>query len=246
MAKQKEEKKKKEKSLLQNLCGSDDKLYGFLSRYLYEDPLSAISEKNLDTLTEEAEKSGGFRPAMDKAIFEASQNADEKERYIEIIQNLASKTIDTMEQKKAKMEQEGHTDLAASLGRRIEGQQFIREKTENIIDIASKFYNEKLLELGETIKREERKAERKEAEKQERKIEQQEKTRREARQEERKDMGREERREAEKQDKKKELEAEERKKAREEERKEAEKQERRIEQQEKAGREARKEERREH
>ncbi|UCG66281.1 MAG: hypothetical protein JSW12_04430, partial [Deltaproteobacteria bacterium] len=60
MWKKKEE--KKEESLLKELCGDDAKLYDFLSRYLYENPLAAISKKDLDILTEEAEKSGDFRP----------------------------------------------------------------------------------------------------------------------------------------------------------------------------------------
>jgi hypothetical protein len=101
MWKKKEEKKeKKEESLLKELCGDDAKLYDFLGYYLYERPLEAISEKNLDILTEEAEKSGDFRPAVDKAIFEAAQNPGERERYIKVIQNLASKAIPAMKQKK--------------------------------------------------------------------------------------------------------------------------------------------------
>ena len=41
---------------------------------MYVDPLAALSKKDLDILTEEAEESGEFRPAVDKAIFEAAQN----------------------------------------------------------------------------------------------------------------------------------------------------------------------------
>jgi hypothetical protein len=75
MWKKKEEKKEEEKeeSLLKELCGDDAKLYDFLIYYMYEKPLAAISKKNLDILTEEAEKSGNFRSAVDKAIFEAAQ-----------------------------------------------------------------------------------------------------------------------------------------------------------------------------
>ena len=104
---------------MKELCGDDTKLYNFLSNYLYLNPLAAISKKDLDILTEEAEKSGNFRPAVDKAIFEAAQNPGEKERYINVIQNLASKTIHTTEQEKEKIEKEGLTVRAASLGRRI-------------------------------------------------------------------------------------------------------------------------------
>ena len=181
-------------------------------------PLAAISKKDLDILTEEAEKSGNFRPAVDKAIFEAAQNPGERERYIKVIQNLASKTLHATEQEKEKVEKEGLTDQAASLGRRIENQKFMSERAEDIINVASKFYNEKLVELGENVRREARgKRENGELEK----------AGREARKKERKEMGREEKREAEKQDEKR-----------------AEKEEWRTGELEKAGREARKKERR--
>jgi len=244
---EKEEKKeeKKEKNLLKELCGDDAKLYYFLSQSLYLNPLAAISEKGLDILTEEAGKNGNFRPAVDKAIFEGTQNPGERERYIKVIQNLALKAIHAMEQEKEKVEKEGLTDQAASLGRRIEDQQFMSERTEDIINVASKFYNEQLVELGEETGREARAGERKEAEREEGRIVELERTEREARKKERGKMGREEKREAEKQDKREELTAEERKEARGEERREAEREEERIEEQEKTEREARKEERRE-
>ena len=161
--KKKEDKKEeKEESLLKELCGDDAKLYDFLGYYLYERPLEAISEKNLDILTEEAEKSGDFRPAVDKAIFEAAQNPGERERYIKVIQNLASKAIPAMKQKKEKAEKEGLTDWGASLGRRLEHQKFMSERTEDIINAASKFYKEKLVEQGENVRREERREKREE------------------------------------------------------------------------------------
>ena len=234
----------KEESLLKELCGDDAKLYDFLSYYMYENPLAAISKKDLDILTEEAEKSGNFRPAVDKAIFEAAQNPGERERYIKVIQNLASKTIHATEQEKEKVEKEGLTDRAASLGRRIENQKFMSERAEDIINVASKFYNEKLVELGENVRREARGEERREAEREESRTEELEKAGREARKKERREMGREEKREAKKQDKREELAAKERKEARGEERKEAEREERRTGELEKAGREARKKERR--
>jgi hypothetical protein len=143
MWKKKEEKKEeKEESLLKELCGDDAKLYNFLSNYLYLNPLAAISKKDLDILTEEAEKSGN------------SQNLGERERYIKVIQNLVSKTINAMEQEKEKVEKEGLTDQAASLGRRIENEKFMSERAEEIINVASKFYNEILVELGENVRRE--------------------------------------------------------------------------------------------
>src|SRR4030043_211506 len=183
--KREEKKEEKEESLLKELCGEDAKLYDFLSNYLCENPLAAISKKDLDILTEEAEKSGDFRPAVDKAIFEAAQNPGERERYIKVIQNLASKTIHATEQEKEKVEKEGLTDRAASLGRRIENQKFMSERAEAIINVASKFYNERLVELGENVRREARGEERKEAERGERRTEELEKAGREARKKER-------------------------------------------------------------
>jgi len=234
---------KKEESLLQELCGDDTKLCDLLGNYLVLDPLAGISKKDLDTLTEEAEKSGDFRPAMDKAIFEASQNLGERERYIKVIQDLALKIIHAIEQDKEKVEKEGLIDRAASLGRRIEDQKFIGERTEDIINIASEFYNEKLVELGENVRREERGKESKRAESDEWITKRTEEAEREARKKERKGMGKEDRREAENQDSREKLAAEERKEARAEERREAERENERIEAQEKTEREARKEER---
>ncbi len=239
MWKKKEEKKEeKEESLLKELCGDDAKLCDFLSYYMYLNPLEAISKKDLDILVEEAEKSGNFRPAVDKAIFEAAQNLGERERYIKVIENLAWKSIHATEQEKEKAEKEGLTDHAASLGRRIENQKFMSERAEDIINVASKFYNEKLVELGESVTRE-----RREAEQEERRTEDLEKAGRETRKTERKEMGRKEKRESKKQDKREELAAKERKEARGEERKEAEREERRVEELEKEEREARRKER---
>jgi len=189
MWKKKEEKKeeekeeKKEESLLKELCGDDAKLYDFLSNYLFLDPLAAISKKGLDILTEEGKKSGDFRPAVDKAIFEGAQNPGERERYIKVIQNLALKTMHAIEQEK--VEKEGLTDRAADLGRRIGNQKFMSERAEDIIDVASKFYNEKLVELGENVRREARGEERQEAEREERRTGELEKAGREARKKER-------------------------------------------------------------
>jgi hypothetical protein len=239
-----EKKEEKEESLLKELCGDDAKLHDFLSNYIYLNPLAAISKKDLDILTEEAEKSGNFRPAVDKAIFEAAQNPGERERYIKVIQNLAPKAIHATEQEKEKVEKEGLTDRAAELGRRIEDQKFMSERAEDIVNVASKFYNEKLVELGEDVRREARVEERREAEREEWRTGELEKAGREARKKERREMGREEKRKAKKQDKREELAAKERKEARVEERREAEREERRIGELEKAGREARKKERR--
>jgi hypothetical protein len=238
-----EKKEEKEEGLLKELCRDDAELYAFLSNCLYFNPLAAISKKDLGILTEEAERSGDFRPAVDKAIFEASQNPGEKESYIRVIQNLASKAIHAMEQEREKAEKEGPTDQVARLERRIKNHRFMSERTEDIINVASEFYSEKLVELGENVRREAREEKRREAEREGWRIANLEKAQQEARKEERSGMGREEKREAERQDKREELAAEERKEARREEKEEAEKEERRIGELEKAEREARRRER---
>jgi len=241
--KKEEEQEEKEVSLLKELCGDDEKLYVFLSHYLYENPLTAISGKDLDVLIEEAGKSGNFEQAVDKAIFEGSQNPEERERYIKVLRDLASKTIKTTEQQKEKAAKEGLTDWTASLELRIENQKFLRERTEVIIKVASQFYKEKLVELGEVERREERGKERKRAESDEWRTRQLEEAEREARKKEIKKMSGEEKREAEKQYEREELAAEERKEIRAEERRKAESEERRIGEQEESEREARKRER---
>ena len=241
MWKKKEE--KKEVSLLKELCGDDAILYDFLTNCLHVNPLISISEKGLDILIAEAEQSGNFRDAVDKAIFEGAQNPGSRERYIKVIQNIASKTIHVTEQEKEKVEKKGLTDRTASLVRIIENQKFMSERAEDILNVASKYYNEQLVELGENVRREVRGEARWEAESKEMRAADLEKERREAIKKEEKGMGREEKREAKKQDKREELTAVGRKEARVKERREAENEERKIEEQEKAGREARKEER---
>jgi hypothetical protein len=241
MRKKEEETKETEATLLQELCGADAQLYACLSTHLYETPLAAISQEDLDIVTEEAEKSGNFRPAMDKTIFEGARNPAERERYIKAIQNLASKTIHAAEQEKDTAEKEGLTELAASLRRRIENQRLMSERTDDVLNVASRFYNEKLVELGEQARRDARGRDRKEAEREDKRISELEKAGREARRQARRGMGREEKREAKKQDGKEERAAEQRKEARGEERHEAEREERRIGELEQAGREVRKE-----
>jgi hypothetical protein len=234
---------KKEENMLLELCGDDAELYDFLGKYLVINPLSGISEKDIETLTEEAEKSGNFGPAVDRVIFEAIKNPEEREKYIKIIQGLASKTIHATERLKEEAEKEGLTDQVASLGRKIEDQKFMSERTEDILNVASVFYSEKLLELGEDQRREERGKEREMAEGAEWRMGEQEKRDREARKKEMKKMSKEERREAEQQDKREELAAEGRKAARAEEKMKAESEEREIREQEKRDREARRDER---
>lgn len=236
-------KEEKEDNLLAELCGGDGKLRDFLGVNLCENPLTAVPSTDLDTLIKEGEKSGNYRPAMDKAIFEGSQNLGEKERYVKVIRDLASKTIHATEQEKEKAKKEGLTGRVATLDTRIEAQRFMSERAEDIVNVASKFYKEKLVELGEEARREVRARDRRVAEGQERKTEELERVGREARERETKKMGGEQKREAEKQGKIEDLAAAKRKEARGEERTKADAEEKKIEDLEKAGREARGKER---
>jgi hypothetical protein len=240
---QEEHKEAEEESLLQELCGDDAKLYNFTCNNLYENPLSAISQKDITALTEEAEKSGNFTPAVDKAIFEGSQNPEEREKYIKAIKDLAAKSIQATEQEKEKAEKSGNTDRVAFLEKRIENQRLMSERAEDIINVAAKFYKEKLVEHREESRREARIKERKTVESDEWRAGQLEDAAREARRKEISKMSGEEKREAERQYKREELAAKEMKAAREEDKREAEREEGRLEQQEKAEREARKKER---
>ena len=244
MAKKEETKQgEKQESLLKDLCGNDARLYDFLGEYLLEHPLEGISQKSLDILTAEAEKSGNFRPAVDKAIFEGSQKPGERERYIKVIQNLALKTIQATQQEKERVAKEGLTNRAASLEKRIENQKLMCERTEELLNVACKFYNEKLTESAENARRDERKSQKTQAEAVGIRTEELEKAKREARKKEEKKMGKEEKREAEIQDKKDELEAVARKEARKVKSEEAEREEARIGELEKKGQETRQKER---
>jgi len=244
MAKKEETKQgETQESLLKDLCGNDARLYDFLGEYLLEHPLEGTSQKSLDILTEEAEKSGNFRPAVDKAIFEGSQKPGERERYIKVIQNLALKTIQATQQEKERVAKEGLTNRAASLEKRIENQKLMCERTEELLNVACKFYNEKLTESAENARRDERKSQKTQAEAVGIRTEELEKAKREARKKEEKKMGKEEKREAEIQDKKDELEAVARKEARKVKSEEAEREEARIGELEKKGQETRQKER---
>ena len=208
MWKKKEKKKEeKEEDLLKELCGDDAKLYDVLGRTLYFNPMEAISKKDLEILIEEAEKSikdenyeeagQKYRRVMDKAIFEATQNPRERSRYIKVIQDLASKAVHATEKAKEKVEKKGLTDYASSIGRRIENYKFMSERIEDVINVASHFYNERLEELGARERREARRETRRDVEGEERMEEKRAAERREARSEKRKGMGRGERKEAE-------------------------------------------------
>jgi len=240
-------KEEKEEDLLKELCGNDTKMYDLLSHSLYLDPKAAISKTDLNILIEEAEKSvkdedyqeamQKYTTAVDQAIFEATQNPGETGRYIKVIQDLASKTVKVTEKAKEKREKEGYA--SSSLEESIKRYEFMSERIEDVIKIASLFYNERLEELGAIEGREARRGERKEAEREDEKGEKEAKERRGAR---RKEMGRGERKEAEREDKAEEKKEKERREARRKEGIEAEREENRIEEREKETREARRKE----
>lgn len=238
-----QEAEERQESLLEELCEADKPLYAVLSSYLYHTPLAAISKKDLDVLIEEAEKSGDFRQAIDKAIFEGSQNPGERERYIEVIRNLASRAMHVAEQAKDEREKEGLAERAASLGRRIEDYRFMSERTGDILIVASEYYTERLVESDENVKRGARQTDKRQSETVERAIGKREESQRAARRRERRKMGRGERREAKRQAKIEDAAARGRRRAREEKRSEAEEAERGIDEMEEAARDARKKER---
>lgn len=254
MWKRKETKKEeKEEHLLKQLCGDDAKLYDVLGSYLFENPKVAISKQDLEILIEEAEKSvkdedyrearQKYVRAMDRAIFEASQTPGERSRYITVIQDLASKTIEVTEKVKEIVEREGPADYASSARSIFEGSigkyGFLSERIEDVTRIASLFYNEKLEELGARERREARIQDRRDADSKEELEEKKTRESREARREQGKEMTRGERREADIGDKEEEKRERERRGARRKERVEAEREEEKMEEEEKEGREAR-------
>ena len=226
-------------SVLRKVCGSDDELYGFTSSYLCVNPLATVSSETLDDLMKEAEKSGDYRPALGKALFEASQRPEQTEKYEGVVRDIAARTITATEQEIVKVEQQGLLDRAAFLKKRIEDQKTLQQRAGDILDAAARYYGERVLEMKEEERKAERIAEIREAEGHELSEELEERTEREARKRERKGMGRAERKQAELQEEKEQLAAEERKKAREAEEKEAELAEQKIEEQEEQAREER-------
>jgi hypothetical protein len=233
----------KEESLLRQVCGSDDKIYNCLTNYLYEDPSTAISEKEIDILIEEADKNGKFAPALDKAIFQASQNPGERERYIKIIQSLASKSSDATAQEKERAEKEGLTDRVALLEKRIENQQLLNDKTADLLNVAAKFYDERLAVGAADGIRDARVKERNMAERQQMKIDDKERAKSKTRLNEIKKMGRKERKVALKQYKADELAVDAAKEVREKEKQKSEKEESRLGEVEQTARDERKKDR---
>ncbi len=234
-----EDQKERPQTLLEELCGGDAPLYSLLRSYLYHNPLAAVSKKDLAALIEEAEESGDFRRAIDKAIFEGTQNPDERERHIEVVQSLATKAVHAAEQAKRALEEDGVTERAASLGRRIEDYRLMRERAGDILAVASNYYGERLLEREQSARREERQVERKRTEREERAIRKREKGERASKRKERRKMSRTERREAKRRAKAEDEAAEDRRRVREEKRSEAEEEEQRIAESEETARDAR-------
>jgi hypothetical protein len=213
----KEEEQKKE-NWLRQLCKDDAKLYDFLAHTLYLNPMAAISKEDLEILIEEAEKSikdkndeesiGKYRGVVDKAIFEATQHQEERDRYIKVIKDLALKATKATEKVKEKVEKEGLTGYATSLGGRIEGYKFLSEKIEDVIEVASHFYNDILETRGEKDRRDAKKEairdarqeEDRERDKEGEIDKKQEKERREKRQEEDREEAQEEKREKDRRD----------------------------------------------
>ena len=233
----------KEESLLRQLCGEDVKMYECLTNHLYENPSAAISNKDMATLSDEAEQSGSFGPALDKAIFEATQNPGERESYIKTIQALALKSSQKTEQEKEKAKEESLTDRVTLLEKRVVNQKLLGERTVDALNIADKFYAERLAVGAADGIRDARVRERNLAERQEMREEDQERTKRKARLREIKAMKRKERKKALKEYKAEELAAEAAKDAREKERQKFEDEERRLGEVEKTAREERKKER---
>ena len=227
-------------NLLEELCGADVELYTFLSRNLYESPLSAISKKDLKALIAEAEQSGSFGQAMDKVVFANSQNPEERERYAGILRDLAGKAIASAERKKDEVAKQGSPDRVVALNKRIEEWQFMIQRAEDILDVGSTFYNEKLLEREQDEDRKERKRRRLRAENEEQAIKKREEHNRSARKRARRKMGWAERKEARKREKLEREAADERRAKRAQERTEAARDEVKIEEAERAGRQERK------
>lgn len=154
------QKEEKEEDLLKQKCGGDTELYAFLCHTLYVDPIAAMSKSDLAVLIEEAEKSvedenyrdalRKYQSAVNKAVFEATQNPGEKGRYIKAIQNLAPKTAKVIEKVKEKAEKEGLAERARYLEEEIRNYEFLSERIEDVIKVASLYYNERLEKVRET------------------------------------------------------------------------------------------------
>jgi hypothetical protein len=213
-----EKKVEKEEDLLKKLCGNDTELYDLLSKSLYLNPNTAIPKTDVKILVEEAEENIGvedyrgamakYRRALDKAIFEASQNPGETSRYVQVIRDLALKNAKAIAKAEEKGEKNGFA--SPSLEGRIRYYESMSGRSEDVIRIASLYYNEILEESdasAQALALEERRERRRDAEIEEETKETEAKERREARI---KRMGKEERKEAEREEKETEKKEEER------------------------------------
>jgi hypothetical protein len=205
----------KEEDLLKELCAGDAQLHAVLGSILYLDPVAATrahASKNLELLLEEAEtniKEGNleaairkYRECVERTIFEAAQNPEERGRYIKAIQSLLSKNIRATEKAREQAEKKGLTERAASFGKDIERYEFMRKRIDDVTNVAAHFYNEKLAMSADVQRREARQEEIRSLQTEATREARGEGARREARREARKKMGREARREAEKEEKK--------------------------------------------
>lgn len=240
-----EKEEKQQKTLLEELCKGDKALLDILSAYLYHKPQAAISKKELGVLVAEAERSGDFRRAIDKAIFEGSQNPGERNQHAESVRDVASRAIRAAEVAKEKQGREGLAERAASLGRKIEEYRFMIKRADDVLDVASAYYEERLLESQEEARRETRLEARRESARDDEAAEKREEGARAARRRARRKLSRPERREAKRQEKVERAAAKARHEAAEERRAEAEEEERRAEALERTAREDRKKARRE-
>ncbi len=216
------------RNYLKELCGSDSALYEYLSRNLYETPMTAISSKDIVELTREGVQNGNFAPAVDKAVFENAQNPGEAPKYIAIIQDLAAQAIAAAEQEKAGQDGQAAEGQVALLDRRIEQYRFLSDRVKDILGVSATFYAEKLVELEESVDRKERALKKSRAANEEQILAKRALSGRKERKQELRQMGRKERREAKRQDKLDRQAAEQRKITREQERQAAEKEELRI------------------
>lgn len=149
-------------NLLKEQCGYDAELYPFLCHTLYVDPTTAISKKDLTILIEEAEASvkdenygdalRKYQQAVSKAIFEATQKSGEKDRYIKIVRELVPRTVEAIEKMKEKAENDGLAQRASYLGKEIGYYEFLSKRAEDVIKVASLYYNSRLEKLGEIEK----------------------------------------------------------------------------------------------
>lgn len=248
-------KEAKDEDLLKALCGNDEELCRLLSRHLYVNPTVAAFKSDLGILTDDAEKctnEGNYREAMekyqvalDRAIFDATQNPGDQDRYVEVIKDLALKTTNVTEKLKKELEKEGLVGYASSLEGRIKDYRFMNERIEDVIKTASLFYSERLDELKAGEMRETREKGRYEARREEEREEEKESETAKKRLEERKKMGRGERKEAERGDRVKGQIEKEKREARRKEREETEVEENKKQREEDEKREARRKERRE-